>query len=295
MKQKKYETELIKPVDEMLKYLVSNQDLKNGYHLKDILTKVCYVGGEKKIFDNFQTKVYKVLENQSQDEKQQEIKNMLIEDLDNFATRSNFLKHTSKSLNIKKDLYRSTTIFISALGQVENIRASSCFDIIEGLAEKRIITNRFKSKLMFAVAVACELRLRRYMKQERQNDEIMILKSHHDAIQELLDDLKVTDLISYFQIAYALQCSVSKQFDLKKVHFYSDPKLLNCRLYHSMGNFENFVQFAKEHKAIKYNPTSRFQSADEILAELEKDIKYSSNANNFSSWNYVYLLEKKTV
>ena len=292
---RKYETELIKPVDEMLEYLASQQDLKKGYYLKDILTKVCFVGGEKNIFDNFQTKVYKRLDSQSQDEKKQEIKKMLIEDLDNFATRSNFLKHTSKSFNIKKDLYRSTTIFISALGQFENIRATSCFDIIEKLAEKQIITDRFKSKLMFAVAVACELRLRRYMKQKRQDDEIKILKSHQNAVQELLGDLKVTDLISYFQIAYALQCSVSKQFDLKKVHFYSDPKLLNCRLYHSIGDFENFVQFAKEHKAMEYNPTSRLQSADQILAELEKDTKDSFKAKHVSSWNYVYLLEKNSL
>ena len=292
---KKYETELIKPVDEMLQYLDSHQDLKNGYHLKDILTKVCYVGGEKNIFDNFQTKVYKLLDNQSQDEKKQGIKKMLIEDLDNFATRSNFLKHTSKSFNIKKDLYRSTTIFISALGQVENIRASSCFDIIEGLAEKQIITDRLKSKLMFAVSVACEIRLRRYMKQKRQDDEIKSLKSHQDAVQELLNDLNVTDLISYFQIAYALQCNVSKQFDLKKVHFYSDPKSLNCRLYHCMGLFENFVQFTKDNKVIEYNPTFRLQSADEIITELEKDTNHSFIPKSFPCRNYVYALEKTSL
>ena len=292
---KKYETELIKPVDEMLQYLDSHQDLKNGYHLKNILTKVCYVGGEKNIFDNFQTKVYKLLDNQSQDEKKQGIKKMLIEDLDNFATRSNFLKHTSKSFNIKKDLYRSTTIFLSALGQVENIRASSCFDIIERLAEKQIITDRLKSKLMFAVAVACEIRLRRYMKQKRQDDEIKSLKSHQDAVQELLNDLKVRDLISYFQIAYALQCSISKQFDLKKVHFYSDPKLLNCRLYHCMGLFENFIQFIKDNKVMEYNPTFRLQSADEIIAEFEKDTNHSFIPKSFSCWNYVYALERKSL
>ena len=149
---KQYKTELIKPVNEMLKYLASHQDLKNGYHLKDILTKLCYVGGEKTIFENFQKKVYKLLDNQDQDEKNREIKKMLIEDLDNFATRSNFLKHTNKSFNIKKDLYRSTTIFISALGQVENIQASSCFDIIEALAKKKEIYDRLKPKLMYAVA-----------------------------------------------------------------------------------------------------------------------------------------------
>ena len=292
---KQYKTELIKPVDEMLKYLASQTDLKNGYHLKDILTKVCYVGGDKNIFESFQSKVYQILDNQNQEEKNKEIKNTLIEDLDNFATRSNFLKHTSKSFNINKDLYRSSTIFISALGQVENIHASSCFDIIEILAQKTVINDKLKSKLMYAVSVACELRLTRYMKQKRQDDQINSSISHQDAVQTLLEDIKERDLISYFQIVYALQCRVSKQFDLKKAHFYSDPKLLNCRLYYCLGYFQNFVQYAKENRPTKYNPTSRFKSADKILDELETQTNLDLNPNKFEAWNYDYLQGKSSI
>ena len=292
---KQYKTELIKPVNEMLKYLASQKDLKNGYHLKDILTKVCYVGGDKTIFDNFQTKVFELLDNQSQDEKNTEIKKILIENLDNFATRSNFLKHKSKAFNIKKDFYRSTTIFISALGQVENIHASSCFDIIEALAEKKIINNKLKSKLMYAVAIACELRLTRYMKQKRQDDIIKSIKSYQDAVQNLLKNIKVTDLMSYFQIAYALQCDVSKQFDLKKVHFYSDPKLLNCRLYYCLGHFKNFVQFAKENRAMKYSPTSRLQLAEEIIVQLEEETKRNHKQKKITVWDYDYVLQKNNI
>ena len=292
---KQYKTELIKPVDEMLKYLASHQNLKNGYHLKDILTKLCYVGGDETIFENFQKKVYEVLDNQSQDDKNREIKKMLIEDLDNFATRSNFLKHTSKLFNIKKDFYRSTTIFISALGQVENIHASSCFNIIEALAEKEVINDKLKDKLMYAVAIACELRLTRYMQQKRQDDIIKSLKSHQDAVEALLENINVTDLISYFQIAYALQCNVSKQFELKKVHFYSDPKLLNCRLYYCLGHFEKFVQFAKENKAMKYSRTSRLQLADEILIQLEEETKFNRIPKKLTIWNFDYLLKKSNI
>ena len=169
-------------------------------------------------------------------------------------------------------MYRSSTIFVSALGQVENIHASSCFDIIEALAEKKVINEKLKSKLMYAIAVACELRLTRYMKQKRQNDEIKNLISHQDAVQSLLKNINKTDLLSYFQIVYALQCRVTKTFNLKKVHFYSDPKLLNCRLYYCLGDFENFVQFAKEYRPLKYNPTSRLQSADEILTQVKKKL-----------------------
>ena len=95
---KEYETELIKPVNEMLKYLASQKDLKNGYHLKDILTKVCYVGGDESIFESFQAKVYQVLDNQDQQEKKKVIKRTLIEDLDNFSTRSNFLNTQANRL-----------------------------------------------------------------------------------------------------------------------------------------------------------------------------------------------------
>ena len=53
-KDKRWKTELIKPVSEMLKYQTKEEDLKNGYHLKDILTKVCFVYGDKNIFHNFE-------------------------------------------------------------------------------------------------------------------------------------------------------------------------------------------------------------------------------------------------
>ena len=36
--KKPWKTELIKPVDKMLEYLSSDESLKNGYHLNDILT-----------------------------------------------------------------------------------------------------------------------------------------------------------------------------------------------------------------------------------------------------------------
>ena len=38
-KEKPFSTELIKPIEEMLRYLTSEEDLKQGYHLKDILDK----------------------------------------------------------------------------------------------------------------------------------------------------------------------------------------------------------------------------------------------------------------
>ena len=52
-KNKQFTTELIKPVSEMLEYLSSDADLKNGYHLADILTKTCFVFGNNEILKQF--------------------------------------------------------------------------------------------------------------------------------------------------------------------------------------------------------------------------------------------------
>ena len=51
--KKPWTTELIKTVSDMVKYLDSDEDLKNGYHLADILMLTCFVFGEKKVFLEF--------------------------------------------------------------------------------------------------------------------------------------------------------------------------------------------------------------------------------------------------
>ena len=91
-----------------------------------------------------------------------------------------------------------------------------------------------------------------------------------------------------------MQCNVSKQFDLKKVHFYSNPKLLNCRLYYCLGHFKNIVRFIKKSKAMKYSPESRLQSADEILVQIEEESRFH-NKKKKNVWNYDHILKKSNI
>ena len=59
--KKPFTIELIKPVSEMLEYLSSEANLKNGYHLADILTKTCFVFGNESIFETFSNMVFKTI------------------------------------------------------------------------------------------------------------------------------------------------------------------------------------------------------------------------------------------
>ena len=258
--KKPWQTELIKPVEEMLKYLSTEENLKNGYHLSDILTKTCFVCKDKHIFEEFEKRVGEIIEKNSESVLQ-DVKKQVIDDLESFATRFSLSKlKPNEQFNIKKIVYRSTTLFISALGKICDISASSCFVIITKLHEKNVISDYGKHKLMYAVALACEIRLRWYMQSNKQCDCI-------DSAQDLVDLVGKKSVISYFQIAYALQCDITMRLNLKRVHFYSTPLLVNLSLAFCFEDQQQSINlsYAKE----QANPSKRLHNFDTCLKLLE--------------------------
>ena len=89
-KQKNWKTELIKPVTNMLEYLTVESQLKNGYHLGDILTKTCFVYGNQTIMDQFSAEVVKILDKQPEEERNESVKHQINDDLKSFATKTRF-------------------------------------------------------------------------------------------------------------------------------------------------------------------------------------------------------------
>ena len=238
-KAKPWKTELIKPVDGLLQYLQSGENLKNGYHLGDILTKVCFVHGDSSMFTEFENGVKSLVEDQIEDNVQQ-LRRQVAEDLQNFATSLHVKKKPHDKINVKKEVYRSTTLFISALGRHHKICDSSCFGILHRLQQNRQIDGFTKQKLEYAVAVACEIRLRWYMKQKRQCDTIENESNNIETLTRIVD---MPSTISYFQISYALQNEIAIQFKLSSTRqvFYLHPEMLNFDLLQMFGNTQQLL------------------------------------------------------
>ena len=234
--KKPFVTELIKPVSEMLKYLSSEEDLKNGYHLADILTKTCFVFGNEDIFDQFVNGVKAHLNSKSKQSRFHEIEQQVRDDLDKFSTRFRLANLKSQdTINIKQLIYRSSTLFVAALGSIHNVFETSCFDIIQAMANRNIISQTTKVKLSYAVAIACEMRLKVYMEKKSQCDNPITLNDTDENIKKFLSIVGAKNIINYFQIAYCLQREVAKQLKLSKLRFYSDPRLINITLGMAFG------------------------------------------------------------
>ena len=251
--KKPWTTELIKPVDKMLEYLGSEENLKNGYHLRDILTDTCFVYGEQTLHDQFLNGIQSYKNSKTSNEIHDELRKQVKEDLDQFATRLRLVNlKPTKQLNIKQLFYRTSTLFVTALGKMCNIDSSSCFDIIAELAEQKNITNTAKHKLSLAVAIACKIRLGIYMKEKSQRDYIQTCNDSKTIFDDILDVIDVDSIVSYFQITYCLQLEVIKILGIKGSHIYSNVKMLNIaicyalRLDHLMLALSEDI-FDKEH------------------------------------------------
>ena len=268
-KNKQFTSELIKPVSEMLEYLSSDADLKNGYHVADILTKTCFVFGNEDIFKQFAEGARNYHVTKSQTDTINDITQQVKQDLNNFSTRFRLSKLKSQhSINIKQLVYRSTTIFISALARKHKISANSCFDIIDEMANNKQITQNTAEKLKFAIAVACEMRLRVYSKKNCQCDNAIDLQQ--DGIERFLDIVGVACTISYFQIAYCLQCEVAKHLNFTKLHFYTDSQLINITIGLAFG-MRNLTSFSKDSQKQIWD-SSEFDF-DACIEQLESEIK----------------------
>ena len=283
-KLKPWKTELIKPISCMLQYLTEDSQLKNGYHLKDILTKTCFVYGDEVIYKQFSNGVFKVICSQTDSERIESVKNQINDDLESFATKNTlFQMYMKKEIDIKRTAYRSSTLFISAMGQLFKLQKSSCFEIIETLAEMQELTEYAKHKQMFAVALACETRLRWYIENKRQTDIIVADGPDKKAINTLFSVVGNQSAKSYFQITYALQCDISKRLSLKKIRFYSNPKLLNFSIgLCLMESTQLTIPISKAE--INTTKFVRLYNIDKCLEILElKDSKIDTIMNYFKA------------
>ena len=286
-KNKPFTTELIKPVSEMLEYLSSDADLKNGYHLADILTKTCFVYGNQHIFEQFKDGTQNYLGKRSETDTINDIQKQVRDDLDNFSTRFRLRNLKSQTtINIKKFVYRSTTLFVSALATKHKISANSCFDLIEQMANNKAITRNAAEKLKFAIAIACEMRLRVYMRKKSQCDDAIDL-IQDDGMRIFLNIVGVVSTVSYFQIAYCLQREVAKQLKFTKFHFYADPQLINIAISLAFG-IKNLARFSK-------NPQKQFWEAnkfdfDKCIEKLQEE-----SDTNLKNLNHASCVSKQTV
>ena len=263
--------ELIKPISEMLKYAT---DPKYLDHFKDILLTTCYISGNRDVYDYYKIVIDKHIEDLSKTKQCLNEREKLLEaDFYKFGTRNKLadLKQIPE-FNLKKVIYRSTTLFISHLAKINNVSSTSCFDMLDDLAEKQIITVYTRHKLSYAVAIACEIRLKVYIEKESQEEFIKNVDVNDEEKASFYKYVGKKSLLNYFQIAYTLQCMITLKY------FYDKPFLLNISICWFF-NLKNECILLIEMLENNLNKQLQFAGFEQSLKRLENETPFVYEPN----------------
>ncbi|CAK8684796.1 unnamed protein product [Clavelina lepadiformis] len=219
--KKQFTTEFIKPVSQMLKFFEMDEDLKNGYNIPNVLMNICQVYGDEQIYQQFSDGVKHVLQS-NKPSHHQRVMQQLNEDLKNFdAFKSLNALHVNSKYDIKRLVYRSTTLFVAALGMLNSIHDGPSFAIIDQLNNKDIIDDKTAHLLSYAIAVSCEVRLKVYLEKDCQDDAAGDEQLHkwnsNKVYANLVETVGEKSMVDYFGIAYNLQNVLRTEDDLSNL------------------------------------------------------------------------------
>ena len=232
---KLWETELIKPVKEMVEFLEHGKTLKNGYYLADILTDTCYVAGSECLYKTFEVCVRNQLTDAQQNLKQ-EIIHAMQKEIDVCRRRLNLMTTIEPASNtIKQFVYRSTSVFVTGLARMHNMNKSTCFEMVRSMAEHNLVTAEFACKLQYALALSYEIKLKICLDRNKQFDEVdFSLDQKENFASSVTDDLTGftaslfeavgrQSCYDFFEIVVCLQTDISDHIDVEGSCEYFDP------------------------------------------------------------------------
>ena len=210
-REKSWNTELIKPVQQMLNYLREAEDLKNGYHLADILMNTCFVSGDKNLHETFKQGVEKEQMSMSLTQLQNQVK----EDLRQFEPIGSLDKvRREQQLNLKKVIYRSISLFLCALKRRFCLKSTSNFEVVRDLLAGRKVNNDFVHDILHTLAIACKLRLELYTEKGRQDDYVHVADRVDDARLQVVQLIGECAAVKFFGTVLRLQREVCLFLDI---------------------------------------------------------------------------------
>ncbi|XP_078485716.1 uncharacterized protein LOC144744617 [Ciona intestinalis] len=249
--KKKEKTEFIKPVDEMIKYLDSDKDKNQGYHVAGALSKACFVAGDEAICVEYKKRAHQRIKKNDEKNKFMTVFEQIEENLQNFDLAnihfSTFLG--LQNYNMKRAIYRGATIFISAIGRLCSLQASSCFDIIDELKEKGKCSEEMADRLRFMVAVACEVRAKVYHSKGQQDDDYVSVGE--ELKFGLIKIVGKQSLVSFTMSVLFMQQSLKEyKADYRtwtsEWFVMADPVRLKIKSLTILGLYKDVVELAKQ-------------------------------------------------
>eukprot|EP00058_Branchiostoma_floridae_P011683 XP_002597171.1 hypothetical protein BRAFLDRAFT_66299 [Branchiostoma floridae] len=282
-------SELIRSPSNMVHLLQTDATvyMKEGYHLASILRNPCLIVGDLDLVNGYREIVCNVLTKDVGKLALMEAQDTLRENMGKY----NKQEFTAKLIDVKKEIYRLPSLAVDCCALCSQVIPTSVWNTIDEMESKRIISADNAHHLRVLVSISAELRLRTYIANGGQNENLSALASL-ETPQEKDDTLsrlqtvfyisKSAQLFRYYYTAVPLKKALAKLQELTNrdnsqnvlqqlftaVLFDDSPKvkgIMYMQLQDPKTAINNFEK-ALEMTSNMAHPANREQS--EILAHL---------------------------
>ncbi|XP_078579313.1 uncharacterized protein LOC144863736 [Branchiostoma floridae x Branchiostoma japonicum] len=240
-------TEMTKVLDEDLTF-----HLKKGYHLASILGNVCLITREQDLVEEYLTLWTKRQQGNYPGLVRSQL--AITHIIDNAPIfKREFLPATL--MNVKKDMYRFSSLAVSCLALLHKIAPTTIWETIDDLDKNGVINSENAHHLMVMVTIAAELRLRTYMSNEGQVESMSALSSMSSDtnIGETLEKVfylsNANQLMRYYYTAMPTKTFISnvihRKVTKKSSILFDDSPRVKAEVYKSLCDYKNYKKWAE--------------------------------------------------
>eukprot|EP00058_Branchiostoma_floridae_P014633 XP_002600121.1 hypothetical protein BRAFLDRAFT_66630 [Branchiostoma floridae] len=298
-------SELICSPENMVSLLQNDATLylKEGYHLASILRNPCLITGDQDLTDTYMAITGEILQADGGKMAQQLAQTTLKE---NIKIRNNEETITARLIDVKKDLYRFPTVAVDCLALSSGIIPTTIWKTIEDMEKQQVISPNNAHHLTVLASISAELRLRTYIANGGQKENLSALASMEtrmhgqESFLQTNDEIQTTvlkpvfhllngkQLFRYYYTELPLKNVLTEGFGQRPVLNYAIPEFYDdslkvrgmmhyelCQYAFAISYFEKALMKANLSNMEKIELLKDIHDAYFMMGDYNKAISYS--------------------